>query len=327
MKSLLFAVALLVIGVPLTALAFKHDNRYSNPPSAHPVGNQPVPQQPPTTTGGQGGTTTGTTTSTGIPSQPVGLCFNYGHDTQTYDLSANGQVAQDLQRLSAGGVHCIRLAYNGFNNQQSESLALFAKEKGFYTIVGGDWGVLSSSQLTIYDQEVLQEAKWAQANGIPELGIGNEQEARLSSISVAQWADNLRTLAEQVRQVYAGRISYSLDADYLSQYEAAIPQAPNLVIGLNSYDDPQGLKVQITSAINTWGAGNVELTEWNCDIANVSQCKTDSGLASYVAQDLTVLKGFNIPKYMFTWRSVAPEAPDYWSMVDYPQTLAELGIH
>lgn len=252
--------------------------------------------------------------------------MNYGHDTQTYDLSKGGQVDQDIAVFKACGIRWVRLAYNGFNNPQSEALALHFLANGINPILGGDWGTLNSSQLVTYDQEVLEEAQWAQANGIPELGVGNEEELRLNGITIAQWAQNLVTLSNQVRAVYSGHVSYSLDADYLSQYEAAVPKGTPLILGLNSYDDPQGLQAQIQSAIATWGASNVEVTEWNCDIPNVPQCQTDSGLANYVAQDLSFLKTMGVPYYFFTYRAGAT-APAYWGVVSDPLTLKTIGIN
>ena len=57
---------------------------------------------------------------------PKGLCMNYGHGSYMHDLTPDGQVAQDLRRLKNGGIGCIRIAYNEFNDPQSEALALFA---------------------------------------------------------------------------------------------------------------------------------------------------------------------------------------------------------
>jgi len=69
---------------------------------------------------------------------PHGLCFNYGHDGYVHDLSPGGQVERDFQRLLGGGVRCLRIAYNGFDDVQAEALARFAKTRGFYVISGGE---------------------------------------------------------------------------------------------------------------------------------------------------------------------------------------------
>jgi hypothetical protein len=68
--------------------------------------------------------------------------------------------------------------------------------------------MLDKSQLPQYREQVLKHAKWAQANGIPQFSVGNEQEARLSGVSKAEWANEVVALAAAVHAVYTGRVSY-----------------------------------------------------------------------------------------------------------------------
>lgn len=263
--------------------------------------------------------------ATPVPSL-VGLCFNYGHDTQNYDLSPDGQVAQDLRRLKSSGVRCIRTAYFGFNDAHSKALALFAMARGFYVIIGGEWGKLDGTQIAQYDAQVVQEARWAQANGVPQLSVGNEQEYRLSGLSVSQWASHVIALAGQVHAVYSGRVSYETSGDFASGWAKA--DLANLdLIGLNLYGGYSFNAHAVQENIAAHGVSRVYVSETGCDIAHVAGCKSDAGIASEVKGDLVKLIA-QFPQtafYAFTWRAGGTD-PAFWGLVNYPQTLAVLGI-
>ncbi|HTP92309.1 MAG TPA: hypothetical protein VMJ52_11265 [Xanthobacteraceae bacterium] len=262
----------------------------------------------------------------GPASSPTGLCFNYGHDTQHYDLSPSGQVAQDLRRLESSGVRCIRTAYFGFNDANSKALALFAAARGFYVIVGGEWGKLDRSQFAEYDAQANQEARWAQANGIPQFSLGNEQEYRLSGVSASQWAIHISDLAGQVHAIYSGRVSYETSGDFADGWAKAELAKLDL-IGLNLYGGYSFNARAVQENIAAHGVGRVYVSETGCDIAHVAGCKSDIGIASEVKRDLVkLIAGYpQTAFYAFTWRAGGTD-PAFWGLVNYPQTLAVLGI-
>lgn len=254
---------------------------------------------------------------------PKGLCMNYGHDGYVHDLSPNGQVAQDFRRLMSGGVTCLRIVYNGFNDVQSEALALFAKSHGFYVISGGEWAMLDRSQLAQYRAQAIQQAKWAQANGIDQFSVGNEQEARLSGISFSEWANEVVALAADLRVFYSGKVSYEASG-YFPDNWASVNLGSLDLLGLNLYGgyafNAHGLEENIAAH----GASHVYMSETNCDVVHV--CKTDAELATEMKGDLLRLM-HEFPQtgfYLYTWRAAGPDVVE--GLVNYPKTLAMLGI-
>ena len=210
---------------------------------------------------------------------PHGLCFNYGHDGYMHDLSPGGQVDQDFRRLLGGGVHCLRIAYNGFNDVQAEALARFAKTRGFYVISGGEWGQLDVAQLPQYRAQVIQQAKWAQANGIDQLSVGNEQEDRLSGISLTRWANEVVALAADVRGVFFGTVSYEAPATYADEWAKANIGSLDL-LGLNTYYGYERNAAALAENVKAHGASRVYISEINCDLSERPLCATDAGLAA-----------------------------------------------
>lgn len=310
-----FVGLLLLIALPLLASAYWHDRQRSDPhlaPSAAPLIVAAAVSAPTITPATEG--------------TPVGLCFNYGHDTQTYDLSQTGKVAQDLQRLKNSRITCIRIAYYAFNDVQSKALSLFAAARGFYVIIGGQWGTLNSSQLAEYSAQVIQQATWAQANGIPQFSVGNEQEYRLSGISTSQWANTVVALAAQVHTVYSGKVSYETSGDFADSWAKVNLRSLDL-LGLNLYGGYTFNASVLQENITAHGASHVYASETNCDIAHVADCRTDAGLANEVEGDLMkLIKRFpQTAFYAFTWRSGGTD-PAYWGLINYPATLAVLGV-
>jgi hypothetical protein len=267
----------------------------------------------------------GASTPASAASPAKGLCFNYGHDGYVHDLSPGGQVAQDFQRLSAGGVHCLRIVYNGFNDVQAEALARLAKAWGFYVISGGEWGMLDIAQLPQYRAQAMQHAQWAQANGIDQFSVGNEQEARLSGISFDLWASQMVALAADVRAVFYRTVSYEAGGNFADDW-AKVNIGSLDLLGINSYGGYERNALSLRENMATHGASHVYLSETNCDAIHVLPCRTDAGLSEEMKGDLLRLMR-EFPEtafYVYTWRAVGHDV--LASMVNYPQTLAMLGI-
>jgi hypothetical protein len=254
---------------------------------------------------------------------PHGLCFNYGHDGYVHDLSPGGHIERDFQRLLGGGVHCLRIAYNGFNDVQAKALARFAKTRGFYVISGGEWGQLDVAQLPQYRAQVIQQAKWAQANGIDQLSVGNEQEDRLSGISLTRWANEVVALAVDVRGVFFGTVSYEVPATYADEWAKANIGSLDL---LGLYYGYARNAAALAENVEAHGASHVYISEINCNLSERPLCATDAGLAAEMKEDLLRLIRENpqMAFYVYTWRAVGHDAA--FSLVSYPDTLALLGI-
>lgn len=265
------------------------------------------------------------------PAPVSGMCINYGHDVTTYDLTANGQVAQDLAKLKAAGITCLRLAYTSWTSPQTQALALFSESKGFSVIMGGNWWLngptLTASEVGSYESQVLAGAQWAQTNGIHQYSIGNEQESYLSGISVKQWASDLQTICLAVRRVYSGKISYEMNSQYLSQYISAGGVPCLTYFGLNLYGGYQYNLATAQQAMAAFGTSHVYISETNCDVSNPSTgCADDATHAAEVKNDAVKLLSLGIPEYFFTFRGGADDVATNWGIITEPLTAAAIGI-
>lgn len=260
------------------------------------------------------------------------LCINYGHQPRINGQYDPSQVAADISYLKAHGITCIRTADMGTNSALTEALALQFKNNGYYVQVGNDADTLSPSNLSSFDNGVIAEGKWAQANGIPEMSLANEQEYRLSGITIPQWIAHLKTLATQVRAIYGGKISYATSGDFTADWIKAGNLGSLDIISLNLYCGFTCNNNYLSTAIQAFGLSHVAISEISCDITNVAACKTDAGLANEIKGDLLKLHALypTVPMYFFAFRS-GGTAPAYWGLfqqngVQYPITAAMLGL-
>jgi hypothetical protein len=180
-------------------------------------------------------------------------------------------------------------------------------------------------QLPQYRAQAIAHAKWAQANGIAQFSVGNEQAARLSGISFSEWANEVVALAADLRAVYSGKVSYEASGYFVDNW-ATVDLGSLDLLGLNIYGGYAFNAHALAENIAAHGASHVYVSEINCDIAHVPLCQTDAGLATAMNDDLLRLVR-EFPQtafYIYTWRAVGP---DYAvGVVNYPKTLAALGI-
>jgi hypothetical protein len=225
------------------------------------------------------------------------FCINYGHQSVTYDLS--GKVTTDLNRLMQSGVTCLRIYYGDFNYSPVESLAVFAKSKGFRVIVGGSWMTLTSDQLATYSTQVMQMASWAQTNHMDQFSLGNEQEYRLSGITNDQWVTFLTGLATQVKTVFSGKVSYETSGDF-----ADLWATKNLgdidLLGLNLYCGYACNLNYLNENITAHGINHVYISETNADM-DTGLYNKDSVHAAEVSGDAVKLLSAGVPVYYFTY--------------------------
>lgn len=244
-------------------------------------------------------------------------CWNVGQEANV-SVSVETPIMNSLK----GKTDCVRIADFGTNSSLSEALALLYKSNGFYVEIGNDAGTLSQTSFAQYDAGVIAEAKWSQANSIDEISVGNEQEYRLSGVSIPSWIAHVKALAAEVKQVYAGKVVYSTSGDFVSQWIAAGPLGALDALGENDYCGFSCNESNIKKAVNAWGASHVEVTETNCDIPNVGVCQTDQGLKGELENDLVKLHAEfpTIPMYVFAVKTGGDESDTRWSMVNYSQS-------
>lgn len=209
-------------------------------------------------------------------------------------------MATELSHLTASGVTCIRLSYMGWNNTESEKLAVFAKAKGFRVIIGGDWPLFHISDEASYTSQVITEAKWAQLNHIDQFSLGNEQEYNLSGITQQQWATYLIGLATQVRAVYGGKISYETSADFSRILWNKQKLGDIDLIGENLYCGYDCNASYLKDAISALGVTHVYVSETNSDI-DTGKYNNDATHATEVSGDSLKLTNMGVPVYYFAF--------------------------
>ena len=193
---------------------------------------------------------------------PSGFCMNALHDNPTTAAA----IMAEIKAVKAAGFNCVRLAYQNFNNPDSEQGALDAKSLGMYVILGAEWGNFTQSQFSQYESEALTQFKWCQANGIQQCSEGNEEEYRLSGVSYQQWGDDLRTIASAARDVYSGTISYETSGDFTQEWSAQSLGDIGL-LGLNLYCNYQCNANYLQEAINAFGVSHVYVSETGPDMS------------------------------------------------------------
>lgn len=316
MKYHLLGVVALFLVLITPALANRYDYRNSFTRNSYTVPVVVPPQQ-------------NSSGSTPV-SQPVtqtGLCINYGHQPRINGHYDQAQIAGDISYLKTHGVTCIRTADMGTNSTLTENLVVQFKQANFYVQIGNDADTLNPTSLRQYDEGVLSEAAWANAHAIDELSLGNEQEYRLSGMSIAFWIAHLKTLATQVRQVYTGKISYATSGDFTADWVKAGNLGSIDSLGLNLYCSYNCNRNYLGSSISAFGLSHVEVTEINCDIANVKACQSDTGLLAETQGDLLKLHSLypTMQMYVFAFRS-GGTAPAFWDIHLYPLTMKALGL-
>jgi hypothetical protein len=279
----------------------------------------PTPQAPVTS---PTPTPVATYVNTPAPQVNSGWCMNALHD----DPTTAAAIMAEIKAVKAAGFNCVRLAYQNFNNADSEQGALDAKSLGMYVILGAEWGTFTQSQFSQYESEALTQFKWCQANGIQQCSLGNEQEYRLNGLSDSQWISDLISMAVSMRAVYSGKISYETSGDFT---EAWVTQSLGDIdlLGLNLYCGYTCNANYLQEAINAFGVSHVYVSETGCDAQAVKSCQSDAGRAAEIKTDAVLLhKNFPATSmYFFTWAANGSTGvPNYWAVNDEPLTLSAL---
>lgn len=257
-----------------------------------------------------------------------GRCMNFGYEPLSNGGYNLAQQQTQLLQLKAAGVTCLRMAFYGTNPTWAYPSYLQAKSDGFYLEIGAD----GTPNLSSYETGLVAEAKWAQANGIPQLTVGNE-DAKNSSTQ-----NTLAQLTCAVKQVYSGTISYDTweeDQGSINNGKfddiATWQKNPGCLstFGLNSYGGESFTAWAVNKAAAAFGASHVDISETNCDVPNVSSCQSDAGLASEVKGDYMQLLQLypNMRINFFAWQTGGDEPNTIWSVINKPLTLKALGIN
>jgi hypothetical protein len=177
---------------------------------------------------------------------------------------------------------------------------------------------------------VIAQATWAQAHGIEQVSIGNEQEYRLSAITKATWAAHLRELAPKVRKVYSGVISYEASGDHAPFWATQTLGGIDL-LGVNLYCGYECNLSFLNQVRTKHGASHVYISETNADMAT-GWYTDDAKHAAEVQGDAMRLLNEGVPVYYFAYSANGGNGvPTYWGLYNgtkllQPKTAAVLGL-
>jgi hypothetical protein len=157
-----------------------------------------------------------------------------------------------------------------------------------YTISAANWPT--------FRQAILDAAAWAQANGVYEFQLGNEEELHNDDTTMTDAAlqADLKAVATDVQKIFTnGNVSYTTTGDwfmgmwhtlgrgdidilafnmYLNQYDAN-PSGTDRYVNLAT--DLAGLQTTLANMISWWGADHTYITEFNLNYIDLNHYSTN----------------------------------------------------
>lgn len=239
--------------------------------------------------------------------------INYGYQSLKNGQYDMDQVASDLAYLKAHGYNCLRLAFYGTNSSITKTLALGAKQQGFYVEIGNDGNPTASS----YASGVIAEATWAQANHIDQVSIGNEA----SKDSTTQ--SSLVALSCAVKQVYSGVVSYDtyLDPAHDEIKAWAANRGCLDKLGLNIYAGYS----RTTAEAQQYLPGHWYVSETNLD-CDAGLCADDTSWASGLGNVLSTERAYNVSIFVFSFNAGGDGVSTHWSVMGHPAVMSAIGL-
>jgi hypothetical protein len=223
----------------------------------------------------------------------------------------------DIDKLLASGFAEVRIDIPDYQDsakmEESKNAVAYAVGKGAKVI----WGVssnkydnpaytITSSNWPALRQAILDAAQWAQANGVYEFQLGNEEEYHIdeTTMTKAQIIDNLKSVAKDVKSIFTnGKISYSLGrypiSDWISAGKGDIDiLALNVYMGSTTFND--SWKAAIADMVNAFGPGGTYLTEFNLSSISLDSYSSDETVqAAGVSSMIEYIKGSGMTRALF----------------------------
>ena len=174
-----------------------------------------------------------------------------------------------------------------------------------YTITAENWPT--------FRQAILDNAQWAQNNGVYEFQLGNEEELHVdgTTMVVAQIIANLKSVATDVQVIFTrGNVSYTCFnnniVDWISVGKGDIDiLATNVYIGGEGYYGSNNWKTYITNLVNAFGADGTYITEFNLSWSSLDDYSTDEAVqAAAVTEMIDYIKASGMTRaFYYAWKS------------------------
>ncbi|MHB1376987.1 MAG: hypothetical protein ACYCXB_06120 [Candidatus Humimicrobiaceae bacterium] len=209
----------------------------------------------------------------------------------------------DIDLLLSNGFNQLRLDLIE-HNVDSDLINISKAAVAIGVAQGADmiWGTNCDDTMTAthwseYRLDVLDAAKWAQANGVYEFTLGNEIEMRVDGVTltVAQLISNIKSLATEAQAIFTnGNISYSTQPDYLDRWIDVGKGdldllALNLYLGWGTgtanYDEALFIS-RLSDLVNAFGTGGSYLSEFGLSTTSISSYSVDEAIQAEMVKSL-----------------------------------------
>jgi thiol-disulfide isomerase/thioredoxin len=176
------------------------------------------------------------------------------------------------------------------------------------------WGVASGVTITstnwpTFRQAILDAATWAQANGVFEFQLGNEEEIKVdgTTITAAQLIVNLKAVATDVQAIFTnGNVSYTCVFTYIDDWITA--GKGNIdILASNLYKEidgnPYDWETDITNMVNAFGGDGTYLTEFSLSNVSLDDYSTDEAVqAAAITEMVDCIKASGMTRAIyFLW--------------------------
>ena len=241
----------------------------------------------------------------------------------TIDLSYTGQTGKwsglgmglfyqqlpYVEMLLANGFTELRMDIpdwdNGGEVTASKAAVISAVALGANVI----WGVssfsttLTTSNWTAFSNAVKAAATWAQANGVYEFQIGNEEENHTDEDTIRSWVDLvplLKTLATAVQAIFTnGNVSYTCANDSVGMWVSEGRGDIDLLAS-NVYMELGDWEAQIDAMVAGFGVEHTYITEFNLNPTSLDTYSTDEAVqAAAITEMIDYIKASGITRALY----------------------------
>jgi len=233
------------------------------------------------------------------------MCFEDVYDTENIDFYFDELLANGFTQLR---IHMSDALHPDWVDS-TKITALAAMAKGFDVL----WGVsspnttLTAANWSDYVTAVEGYAAWAQANGIYEFLIGNEEERYNDNTTLtdAQLRTNLRALATSVQAIFTnGDVGYGNSCEFLSNWITE-GRGDIDIVSWMVYTDDENWKDNIDAMVAAFGADHTYINEFNVDSGGYVHYSEDEAVqAAGITEMIEYIKASGITRaFFYEWGS------------------------
>ncbi len=228
----------------------------------------------------------------------------------------------------ANGFDEIKHGYGYLDTENiyaAKAAIIAGNAKGIKSIFGvsSNPTVITAANWAIFRQAILDAATWAQANGVYEFRIGNEEEYHVdgATMTTAQIIINIKAVAIDVKAIFTiGNVSYACGNSYIDEWIAA-GKGDIDILASNIYMEwgehhAEPWKNHIDALVSAFGTDGTYLTEFSLNPSGLDYYSEDETVqAAAITEMINYIKASGIKRALFyCWKS------DDFGVVRYDET-------